>query len=67
MTEDEHIHLGQIGDHFYDELGKLTAQCLDMLLPGQDEAEAIGYLQDMASLYSVEHEKYRKKNEEDTA
>lgn len=60
MTEDEHIKLVEVGNHFWDTFSKLVAECLDMLPDGMDETEALYYLSDHSSVFGTNFEKYRK-------
>jgi len=58
MTEEQHIALVDVGNHFWQELGKLTAKCLKMLPKDMDIDEAVAYFSDISSVYGTEYEEY---------
>jgi hypothetical protein len=60
MTEDQHIALVEVGNYFWDELGKLVARCLTKLPQDMDLDEALIYLSDHSSVYGTEFDVYLK-------
>ena len=59
MTEDEHIQLVQVGDSFWEQLGRLAAEHIAKM-PQHLETETVAYLQDMCSIYGTRYDEYLK-------
>lgn len=57
LTEDEHIKLVEVGNSFWNALSKLTAEHLAKM-PEELEDQTLRYLQDRASLYGSDFDKY---------
>ena len=57
LTEEAHEQLVEVGNFFYEELGKLTAAALAKM-PEEYEDITLAYLQDLASLYGSDFTKY---------
>ena len=57
MTEDEHIKLIEVGDHFHDEFGKLVADCLKKV-PESMHFDMLNHLSDQSSVWGSCYSEY---------
>lgn len=60
LTEEEHIRFVELGNEFWDGLGRLVAQALDQCPAPDLEDHLLMFLSDRSSVYGTDWESHRK-------